>query len=315
VRLTVQRIAAVSLLVLSCVGAALGAERPSLDAALRDLQIPPPWLEDVPVDFDASRPWNKAWDRIEQLIATADPADRRQATKLAYVYQKAGRARSGYPAAVYFLTGQVAWALVEHRKQTESNNVGYMRLASCYVHFGEHAKALAALEEAKKHLPDPPWRVFQEARVLEAIGDVYADMEDSPRARDHYRQAIDRFGAAQLPAGQKHLIPRAVRSVEARLDMLGRAALRTAELRDGTYTGTGYGHSGDVRAHVTVREGRIADVRLEHAEKADLGAKHILPRRILEAQSIEVDGITGATTTSNAILTAAYRALKQAAGF
>ncbi|NQT88053.1 FMN-binding protein [bacterium] len=300
-------------LLLASACAALGAERPSLDDALRDLKIPPPWLDEAPLDFDMSLPWNKAWDRIEQLIGTANIADRRKAIKLAYLYQKAGRAKAGYPASVYFLTGQVAWALVEHRKLATSNNAAHMRAASCYVHFGEHDKALAELAKAKQSLPAPPWRVFQEARVLEAVGGVYADRGDSARAQDHYRQAMARFRLARLPARQKHLVPRALRNVEARLDLLGRAALRTARLRDGAYTGAGYGHSGDVRAHVTVRAGRIADVRLDHREKADLGAKRILPQRILERQSIEVDGITGATTTSNAILTAAYRALKQAA--
>ena len=68
--------------------------------------------------------------------------------KLAYVYQKAGRAKAGYPAAVYFLTGQAAWALVEHQKLAASSNAGHMRAASCYVHFGEHDKARKTLQRA-----------------------------------------------------------------------------------------------------------------------------------------------------------------------
>jgi hypothetical protein len=43
--------------------------------------------------------------------------------KLAYVYQTSGRARDGMPAATYFLAGETAWALVEHRKLTNKNAV------------------------------------------------------------------------------------------------------------------------------------------------------------------------------------------------
>jgi len=42
-----------------------------------------------------------------------------------------------------------------------------------------------------------------------------------------------------------------------------------------------------------VRNARIADVKLDHREKADLGARTILPERIIEKQSVEVDGVTG----------------------
>jgi len=72
------------------------AGKPSLEQALAQLQVPPAWLGAVPLDVDpATTPWNKAWDRIEVLLMTADPADRRKAVKLAYVYQSSGRARDG----------------------------------------------------------------------------------------------------------------------------------------------------------------------------------------------------------------------------
>jgi hypothetical protein len=65
-----------------------GAEAPpppntSMAQALAELKIPPVWLDAVPLEVDASTPWNKAWDRIEELLMTADPADRRKAMKLA----------------------------------------------------------------------------------------------------------------------------------------------------------------------------------------------------------------------------------------
>ena len=288
--------------------------KPSLDRALAELQVPPAWLEAVPLAVDPSAPWNKAWDRIEELLMTADPGDRRKAVKLAYVYQANGKARDGLPAATYFLAGETAWALVEHRKLTNKNAVAWMRLASCYLHFGEHAHALAALDEALQHLPDPPWRRYQEAQVHEARGDVLADQDARPLAKVAYDQATRLYEATprqppvQLPAW------RGARRVTAKIDLLARDALKSARLRDGIFAATVFGYSDNIQAQVTVRDARIMEVKLDHREKADLGARVILPERIIEKQSVEVDGVTGATVTSQAIKSAVFQALKQSAG-
>jgi len=290
------------------------AGKPSLDQALAELKVPPAWLDAVPLDVAPAAPWNKAWDRIEVLLMTADPADRSKAVKLAYVYQTNGTARDGMPAATYFLAGETAWALVEHRKLTNKNAVAWMRLASCYLHFGEHAQALAALDEALKHLPDPPWRLYQEAQVHEARGDVLADQGARALAKAAYQQAtrlyeaIPRQPPVQLPAS------RAAARVTTKADLLDRDALKSARLRDGTFAAVAFGYSDNIRATVTVLNGRIADVKLDHREKADLGARTILPERIVREQRADVDGITGATVTSQAIQSAVFQALKQSAG-
>jgi len=294
--------------------ASASSGKPSLGEALSELKVPPPWLATVEVDFDTSQPWNKAWDRIEKLLETADPADRRKAIKLAYLYQSSGRAKYGYPAAVYFLAGEYAWALVEHLKLTERNCGAWMKVASCYLHFGEHAHALEALDEAARRLPEPPWRDYQHAQVLEAKGGVYADAGDPARARDAWQRAIQLYEASQVPANLRLLIPRGVERVRSRIELLDRVAFAKGRLRDGTYVGEAFGYSDTVRARVAIRDGRIADVQLEHQEKADLGAEEIIPQRVLAAQSVEVDGVTGATVTSGAIQSAIFKALKQAVG-
>ncbi|HPD15898.1 MAG TPA: FMN-binding protein [Planctomycetota bacterium] len=308
---------ALALSLLAAAGSALAAtpaRKPSLDQALADLKIPPPWLDAVPLDVAPGTPWNKAWDRIEVLLMTADPADRRKAVKLAYEYQKDGRARDGMPAATYFLAGETAWALVEHRKLANKNAVAWMRLASCYRHFGEHAQALAALDEALKHLPDPPWRSFQEAQVSEARGDVLADRGDRAAAEAAYERARDLYAAIPPKPPLELAASRAAARVAAKADMLGRDALKTARLRDGTFSATVFGYSDHIRATVTVRDGRIADVTLDHKERADLGARTVLPERIVREQRADVDAITGATITSQAIQSAVFQALKQSAG-
>ncbi len=51
---------------------------------------------------------------------------------------------------------------------------------------------------------------------------------------------------------------------------------------------------------------------VKHEEKIDLNATRIVPQRIIEKQSVQVDAVTGATVTSQAIVEGAFQALKQA---
>ena len=76
------------------------------------------------------------------------------------------------------------------------------------------------------------------------------------------------------------------------------------------------GRNGPITVEVTVEDGNILDVKvLEHSETVGVGAVAVdwLPGRIVEANSIDIDGITGATITSDAIKSAVRTALDQAA--
>lgn len=84
-----------------------------------------------------------------------------------------------------------------------------------------------------------------------------------------------------------------------------------------TITKTAKGFGGDVVVTVTVKEGKITEVKAEGKdETAGIGEKAIaeLPTKIVEANSVEVDGISGATVTSNAIKSAVSAALQEASG-
>ena len=85
----------------------------------------------------------------------------------------------------------------------------------------------------------------------------------------------------------------------------------------GTYTATAPGFGGDVEVTITVDEDTITDVQIVgDAETEGVGSVAVsdMPGQILEAQSAEVDGLTGATFTSSAIKAAAQSALDQANG-
>ncbi|MBQ6377010.1 MAG: flavocytochrome c [Lachnospiraceae bacterium] len=83
----------------------------------------------------------------------------------------------------------------------------------------------------------------------------------------------------------------------------------------GTYTAAATGFGGDVNVTVEVSEDKIekVDIEGEH-ETENIGsfAVDMLDDRILEAQSPNVDALTGATVTSNAVLGALKKALTEA---
>ncbi len=86
---------------------------------------------------------------------------------------------------------------------------------------------------------------------------------------------------------------------------------------DGTYEATGTGIGGDVPVTVTVENGAIVSVEIgENSETEGIGSNAIeqLPDLIVEANGTEgVDTVSGATITSNAILSAVNEALASAA--
>ena len=56
----------------------------------------------------------------------------------------------------------------------------------------------------------------------------------------------------------------------------------------------------------------MADIQLKHQEKIDQGACVVIPQRIIDKQSLHVDGISGATITKNAIVDGTLRCLRKA---
>lgn len=84
-----------------------------------------------------------------------------------------------------------------------------------------------------------------------------------------------------------------------------------------TITKTAKGFGGDVTVTVTLEGDKITDVKAEGAnETAGIGSNAIeqLPAKIVEANSADIDGISGATVTSDAIKTAVKAALAEANG-
>ena len=88
-------------------------------------------------------------------------------------------------------------------------------------------------------------------------------------------------------------------------------------LKDGSYHGRYEGGMYKWRVNecdVTVMDGKVSDIQM--AATKDPGAENMPPQplyeRVLEAQSLQVDTISGATLTSKAYLQAVENALLQA---
>lgn len=133
----------------------------------------------------------------------------------------------------------------------------------------------------------------------------------------------------QVEAAEAHnaqvLAEEAERSRQALLASQGSSAeslLEEAEedvgpYTDGSYTGSGEGFGGTVTVTVTVEGGYMTDITVDDASGED-GAYFSMAVEILDtmldAQSADVDTVSGATFSSTGLKTAVAQALTQAEG-
>ena len=90
--------------------------------------------------------------------------------------------------------------------------------------------------------------------------------------------------------------------------------LDLTKVPNGVYYGDGVGFAGNVRVKIVVSSGKIASVEVvEHQEKQYYSSIVDIPRQIVEKQSLkEVDAVSSATATSEAIVNATAKALSEA---
>lgn len=85
-----------------------------------------------------------------------------------------------------------------------------------------------------------------------------------------------------------------------------------ASVADGTYQASAKGFAGNVSVELDIKDHAIAQVRVDASgETKEIGgaAAEKMIERIMQAQSLNVDAVSGATLTSNGILAAAEEAL------
>lgn len=89
----------------------------------------------------------------------------------------------------------------------------------------------------------------------------------------------------------------------------------SANYKDGTYTGEADGFGGTIQVEVKIEKSKIAEINVISAEKEDGAyfsmAKDMIPK-IIDAQSADIDTISGATFSSTGIKNASEQALEKA---
>lgn len=88
-------------------------------------------------------------------------------------------------------------------------------------------------------------------------------------------------------------------------------------IKDGTYTAEVEGYQSSLTVKVTFSNGSITSVEVVDSNETKTwadSALHYIPKYIHDEQSLNVDTITGATVTSNAIISAVEKTIKDAHG-
>lgn len=101
------------------------------------------------------------------------------------------------------------------------------------------------------------------------------------------------------------------------ISLVGCSSNSSGKYTAGTYTATASGHSSDVEVTATFSSNEITDVTLDvSGETESIGgvAAEELISQIKEAQSSDIDGVSGATETSNAVKAALEDCITQASG-
>lgn len=99
--------------------------------------------------------------------------------------------------------------------------------------------------------------------------------------------------------------------------LAGCNAKKSADVKDGTYEETVDGRNGKITVSTTISSGKITNVEIkDNSETPEVAGKALedMPKKIVEQNSPNVDGVTGATITSDAIKLAVSNAIKAAGG-
>lgn len=105
--------------------------------------------------------------------------------------------------------------------------------------------------------------------------------------------------------------------VGASLVACGGKSTSTAAAASVTKTGTGKGFGGDIVATLTVEsDGTVSDCKLEGASETESiggAALEELAKQVVAANGAEIDGVSGATLTTNGVKDAVTAALAESA--
>jgi uncharacterized protein with FMN-binding domain len=222
--------------------------------------------------------------------------------RAAFWFQKAGVDASdpagAFLAECYWRLGNKAMALDMMKGKTQT-----IRSIKLLGDMGEIKDALRITEAyAKTQGAD---------EALLAAGDALRKANRLDEAVTYYQRVLDSQTARNAEYEQRYNAM-AKGSIES-IQLFDKVNI--ARINAGTYRDTSTGYNGPVEIEVTVTAGKIASLTVtQHTEKQFYAALTDTPKQIIDHQSIrEIDGTSGATITSQAIVHATARALAQGA--
>ncbi|MGY8767520.1 MAG: FMN-binding protein [Pirellulales bacterium] len=263
------------------------------------------------------KPWKDGRIEIRRLLGKNDQVSQREAIKLTWDYLQKDDIGNGHELPMYlFLGNEPIWAVHAYQQRvadptTEHPLPDLKSLASLYQKYDMFEEAKSQLDTAMKHIPGPPWTEMREAEIHSAYGSMYAAWGKIDLAKKHYSEAIRLFPTGKPPYG-KHLLPRRAKKVQSKLDLLSMGSLAGQTLKDGKYIEKSLGYSGDINITMVIANGKVTKLETKHQEKIDQNACKLIPQRIIDAQSLQVDGVSGATVSKDAIIGGTFQALKKA---
>lgn len=205
-----------------------------------------------------------------------------------------------------------------------------VHLAECYWRLGSQPMAIRQLRgrqplhfsaiklfgdmgEVKKALDVT--RVYERSNLFNEAwinaGDALRAAGRLDEAISYYQKVLDR-NQARNEQYLTRFKGRASEAIEA-IRLFDKADV--ARVTDGTYEGSATGYNGPLEVAVTVDGSRITDVKVvNHQEKQFYAALTDTPAQIIDRQGFrDIDGTSGATITSQAIVNATAKAMAQGA--
>jgi uncharacterized protein with FMN-binding domain len=200
----------------------------------------------------------------------------------------------------------------------------YVVLAECYFRLGNKQMAVELLNQFRS-IPLSAvklWADMGETDKALKLAELFAGGRaadeanllagDACRLAGRYAQALAYYNkVVAMPdtKDNKRNKDRATASAEA-IKLFD--TLDVKKVPDGTYKDSSLGYEGPIEVEVTVRGGRIEDVKVtKHKEKQFYASITDTPERIIRKQSVKgVDATSRATITSEAIINASAKALR-----
>ncbi|GAB5402176.1 MAG: hypothetical protein Aurels2KO_04070 [Aureliella sp.] len=224
-----------------------------------------------------------------------------------------------YPRAAYWF---------EQAKVNGQMLEGIM-LAECYYRLGNRdmamrmltqrslppgaIKLLAELGEINtaRRLAESFRRTQAEPNAMLLIADAMRNLGRNEEALQYY-EAVLNSNQARNKDYKERFCGRAQDSIDA-IGLADKADV--SKVADGRYKDSSVGYNGPVEVEVTVKGNAIKACRVvKHKEKQFYSSLRDTPKQIMEKQSVQgIDGFSGATITSAAIVNAAAKALAQGA--